>query len=433
MEAIQEIEEKEVGRFMISNIRLLAPLSLIFATGGFVCTLFLPSTFFVSILRSFFEAAMIGGLADWFAVVALFRRPLGLPIPHTAIIPRNRAKIEQAIVGMVNTLLPPETIISRIAQLDIVGRFIAFWDEETKRKWFMSILGRTLHTILARIDVKEAALILCEFGKAAATGWAPRISKEAARYLAANYNKAYSTPERLFALCVQALNNFVKSRGSVEFLQRALEELLDTVTLTAWLKWCGVLNSRELSEKIIARVSYGVELELNKEPNLLRDGYKQIYKNVTRQLNDPQSQTSLTLDKWWNGIVNGGDALAVIEKYLRRYLTDALEDLEEDDSRIQANIELALIRLVANLKADSKSRERAATWVNKQLSSLVLTNHSNIAQIVRDTLEKNFSDEKLVRWIEEKVGADLQYIRLNGALVGGLVGVGIFFLRSAFG
>lgn len=433
MDAIQEIEQKEVDRFMILNMRLIAPLSLMFATTGFVCTLFLPNTLFVGILRSFFEAAMVGGLADWFAVVALFRRPLGLPIPHTAIIPRNRAKIEQAIVGMVNTLLPPETIISRITQLDLVGRFIAFWGEVAKRTWIVSTLGQTLQTILARIDVKETALILYEFGKAAAAGWAPRISKEVSMYLAANYNKADATPERLFVLCLQALNNFVKSRGSVEFLKKALEQLLDTVTLTTWLKWFGVLNSRQLSEKIISLVSNQLELEAKKEPNLLRNGYKQIYKNMTRQLNDPQSHTSLALDRWWNGILNGKEMLAVMEKYLGQYLADALEDLEEDDSKIQMHVELALTRLVENLKADDESRNRASVWVNQQLSSFVLSNHGNIAQIVRDTLEKSFSDEKLVSWIEDKVGADLQYIRLNGALVGGLVGVAIFFLRSALG
>jgi len=414
------------------NIRLIAPLSLMFATLGFVCTLFLPNTLFVGILRSFCEAAMVGGLADWFAVVALFRRPLGLPIPHTGIIPRNRAKIEQAIVGMVNTLLPPETIISRIAQLDLVGRFIAFWGEEAKRKWLVRILGGTLHTVLRRIDVNQAAQILHEFGKAAIAGWAPRISKEASVYLAANYNKADSVPDRLFGFCIQALSNFVKSSGSAEFLKRALEELLDTVTLTAWLKWFGVLSSRELSEKIISLVSRQLELEAKKEPNLLRNGYKQLYKNLTRQLNDPQSHTSLTLDRWWDDVVKGKETLNLLEKYLGQYLADALEDLEEDDSRIQLHMELALGRLVENLKADDESRNRASVWVNQHLSSFVLSNHGNIAQIVRDTLEKNFSDEKLVSWIEDKVGEDLQYIRLNGALVGGLVGVTIHLIKTVF-
>ena len=373
---------------------------------------------------------MVGGLADWFAVVALFRRPLGLPIPHTAIIPRNRAKIEQAIVGMVNTLLPPETIIARIAQLDLVGRFIAFWGEETKKKWLLNILARTLHTILGRIDVKPAAQILHEFGKAAVAGWAPRISKEVSVYLADKYDKADSVPEKLFALCIQALSNFVRSRGSADFLKRALEELLDRVTLTAWLKWFGVLSVHDLSEKIIFLVSKQLDLEAKKEPNLLRNGYKQLYKDLTRQLNNPRSHTSLTLDRWWDGVVNGKETLNLFEKYLDHYIVDALEDLEEDESQIQLHIELALSRLVENLKTDDESRNHAALWVNQHLSSFVLSNHGNIAQIVRDTLQKNFSNEKLVNWIEDKVGGDLQYIRLNGALVGGLVGVVIHLVKT---
>ncbi len=412
------------------TIRLIAPLSLAFATLGFVCTLFLQNTLFVGILRSFCEAAMVGGLADWFAVVALFRRPLGLPIPHTGIIPRNRAKIEQAIVGMVNTLLPPDTIIARIAQLDLVRRFIAFWGEDAKKKWLVGISGRTLHTVLRRIDVKPAVQILHQFAKAAVAGWAPRISKEVSVYLAANYNKADSVPEKLFDFCIQALTNFIKSSGSAEFLKRALEELLDNVTLTAWLKWFGVLSVQDLSEKIISLVSRQLELEAKKEPNLIRNGYKQLYRNLTRQLYDPRSHTSLTLDRWWDGVVNGKETLNLLEKYLGRYLADALEDLEEDESRIQLHMELALGRLVENLKTDDESRNRASVWINQNLSSFVLSNHGNIAQIVRDTLEKNFSNEKLVSWIEDKVGGDLQYIRLNGALVGGLVGVTIHLVKT---
>jgi uncharacterized membrane-anchored protein YjiN (DUF445 family) len=147
-------------------------------------------------------------------------------------------------------------------------------------------------------------------------------------------------------------------------------------------------------------------------------------------LNDPQSHTSLTLDKWWDGVVNGKEALNLVENCLDQYLGDALEDLEDDESRILLHVELAIGRLVDKLKADDESRNRVSLWVNQHLASFVLSNHSNIAQIVKDTLKKNFPNEKLVSWIEDKVGGDLQYIRLNGALVGGLVGLTIHLAKT---
>ena len=128
--------------------------------------------------------------------------------------------------------------------------------------------------------------------------------------------------------------------------------------------------------------------------------------------------------------MNGKEALNLVENCLDQYLGDALEDLEDDESRILLHVELAIGRLVDKLKADDESRNRVSLWVNQHLASFVLSNHSNIAKIVKDTLKKNFPNEKLVSWIEDKVGGDLQYIRLNGALVGGLDGLTIHLAKT---
>lgn len=430
MEVYKEAPGEEADGFTLMNIQYLAPLSLGIATCGFAITFVLPDTFPVGVLRSFCEAAMVGGLADWFAVVALFRRPLGLPIPRTAIIPNNRDKIEQAIVGMVNTLMPPQTIISKIANFDIVGKFIAFYGDEVKRNWLLDLVNRTLHNVLKRVNVKEVASILNEFLGSAMKQWAPRISKEICMYLAASYPKPDSIHERIFGFSLKALEDFVRSSDSVQFLTRVLEELLDRDTLTAWLKWFGVLNVPDLSEKIISFVSMQIYLETKKEPNLLRNGYKQLYKNLTRQLNDPMSQTSRTIDSWWDSVVGGPEMETRMEQYLNKYLAATLDDLEEDESRIRLYLQQAIGRFVDDLRTNQESRSRLTRWLNHHLSSLVLSSHGSITDIVRDTLA-NFSNEKLVSWIEEKVGGDLQYIRLNGALIGGLVGVTIHLVKTA--
>jgi uncharacterized membrane-anchored protein YjiN (DUF445 family) len=419
---------KQDSRLM--DIRYLAPLSLAIATCGFAVTFVLPDAPPVGYLRSFCEAAMVGGLADWFAVVALFRRPLGLPIPGTAIIPRKKKEIDQAIVGMVKILMPPQTIISKIAGFDIIGKFIALYGDEAKRNWLLEHVSRTLHSVLKRVPVKDVTRIMNEFLGAALKQWAPRISEEISMYLAANYPNRNSVPEKIFGFLLQEMRNFVRSDGSVEWLTRALEEHVAKETLFAWLKWFRLLSVQDLAEKLISIVSNELELEKKGEPNSLRKGYKQLYKNLTNQLHNRGSQTSRTIDHWWNSVAGGPQMGALIERYLNEYLTAALEDLGEDESRIRRYLERGIGRFVDDLRTSQEFRSRATDWINHQLSSLVLNHHDSIGEIVTDTLE-SFSDKKLVSLIEDKVGGDLQYIRLNGALVGGLVGVTIHFVKAA--
>src|SRR5919205_2901935 len=96
----------------------LATISLIIMGIGFIATIPLQDSFWGNILQGGFEAGLVGGLADWFAVTALFRHPLGIPIPHTALLPKNREKITKALVSTVeNELLSKETIIARLQQI----------------------------------------------------------------------------------------------------------------------------------------------------------------------------------------------------------------------------------------------------------------------------------------------------------------------------
>lgn len=108
---------------MKTNQRALILLVIMFI--GFIITLFPQNTPIITILQSGFEAGVVGGFSDWFAVVALFRYPLGIPIPHTALLPRNRKRITEGLVSIVeNNLLNKSSIINKVHELEVVKKIL---------------------------------------------------------------------------------------------------------------------------------------------------------------------------------------------------------------------------------------------------------------------------------------------------------------------
>src|SRR5919205_3681366 len=98
----------------------LATISLIIMGIGFIATIPLQDSFWGNILQGGFEAGLVGGLADWFAVTALFRHPLGIPIPHTALLPKNREKVSEGIIYMIeNDWLSKESVTEKISKISI--------------------------------------------------------------------------------------------------------------------------------------------------------------------------------------------------------------------------------------------------------------------------------------------------------------------------
>ena len=171
-------EPREIdGEARLRRMKFVALGCLAVATAVFIATLFLPPTFAVRLVKAGAEAAMVGGLADWFAVVALFRRPLGLPIPHTAIIPANKDRIAASLAEFVrDKFLNPQALAALIQQNDPVQRFAEWLSEPTNARrvgrhtadlvggWLdlvddkriQSFIGDAARTLVGRLDFSPA-------------------------------------------------------------------------------------------------------------------------------------------------------------------------------------------------------------------------------------------------------------------------------------
>ncbi len=155
---VTRVEGKELTIVMSGKAKYTAGVSLIVMFIGFVATIPWDSIAWVRFIQSGFEAGLVGGLADWFAVTALFRHPLGIPIPHTALLPKNRERVTQALISIVeNELLSKESLTRKLESLQIGRRLLELIERKLGTTEAKAALIRLIETVLEQIPWDEAA------------------------------------------------------------------------------------------------------------------------------------------------------------------------------------------------------------------------------------------------------------------------------------
>jgi len=365
-------------------------------------------------LRAFAEAGMIGACADWFAVVALFRHPLGLPIPHTAIVPRSKERIGIAIGRfMANNFLSPRVLADRIRDVDFCG-WVARW----------ILRGGNARNVAQRAtsSLQQALRALPRDDFNAFLSEAVRRGIEAV--------PAAPLASRLLSL--------VWAQGE---MQTVIEYMLDQAS-TALAKNRGVIKSKVskqtsqlipkwidgiLADKIIAGLTR--ILDEMREPN--HPWRVELAATVARLIDklatDPamaargeEIKAQLLSTPQVTGQIDG--------------LWVAIEDRLDDpamQARLTEMIEQLLLAIGERLLNDERIHSGVNRWLRVAVLRSVAPRRAEIAGFIRKVVE-NWDTETLVERIELQVGRDLQYIRINGTLVGGLVGLLIFAVARQF-
>lgn len=373
-------------------------------------------------LRAFAEAGMIGALADWFAVVALFRHPLGQRwIPHTAIIARRKDQIAESLARFVEQhFLSPQQITSRVERIAIAERAAKWLQKPGSAEKITSRLAGTLPAILTALDDADMRRFLRD-------------------NLVAFANRTPAAPlaSRLLAILVE------KGRHQ-ELLQQALQ------------------FGKVLLEDNLATVEERIEIELRKVPSafgirrlLVKRAARKIVDNLHGSLDDVlanpahpmRDQFHLHALALIHNLENSPDWQQRLEQLKQELLHNPtlshsldtlwtgiksalVNDLHQQQSTIVELLATSLRDLGRNLENDEAFRAKLNSWLLEATHSLA-TNHSHeIGNLIRDTA-RQWNGEEMSAKLESQVGADLQYIRINGTLVGGLVGL-ILHLVGAF-
>jgi len=398
------------------KVTYMAPLSLLAAMIGFILTCRAQNET-LKFARSFFEAAMVGGLADWFAVVALFRHPMNLPIPHTSILKKNRKKITERIVDMLqNKWLTKEAISKKITTYDFSLEVAKFIESEKESSEIKDFVGSLINEVIAR--VKKSNINFLKFIERINTEISKiNLLEPALGAVEKNFDKI-----RILIL-TEAEHWLIKPEAGY-----ILKEKIRSV----------ILNYAQKYEMVKTAVEFGETIGVLNYEKITNELVAILLKEISDAKDDAGHEICIQLEKIFKSLLDKlktNEKLEALPSIIFAMIATNLnipEVLFKELESCRTDIEDFIYGLVYSyaeaLKANESVNGRFNSWAREQISNFVNNNHEEIGKIVHDNIE-SINDDDLVNQIEEKVGEDLQYIRINGAIVGGIVGTIIYALH----
>ncbi|WP_394662085.1 DUF445 domain-containing protein [uncultured Pantoea sp.] len=410
----------------LKRSKQLALALLLAAAATFIVTLFLPANFWVLGVKAIAEAAMVGALADWFAVVALFRRvPLPLIARHTAIIPRNKDRIGENLGRFVQEkFLDTDSLLALIrrnnpAQLlaqwlnapgnaDRVGRHLlqvmrGFLDltDDARIQQFMR---RAVHRALDKVDLTQSSAMILD-----------SLTKN-------NRHQA------LLDAAIEQLLQLLHKPGTREFF---------ALQIVRWLKRehpvkAKVLPTEWLGEHSATLVANAVDSILDEvardQGHELRLGFNRaVQRLIDRLKSDPEmAARAESVKQWLKEDESLNRYIGELWQDLRAWLK---RDLSSDDSRVQERVRLAALWLGETLLADEALRSSMNQHLEDAARSVAPEFAAFLTRHISDTV-KSWDARDMSQQIELNIGRDLQFIRINGTLVGGTIGLLLYLLSQ---
>ncbi|PYG46761.1 MULTISPECIES: DUF445 domain-containing protein [unclassified Pantoea] len=413
----------------LKRSKRLALSLLLIAAATFIVTLFLPANFWVLGLKAIAEAAMVGALADWFAVVALFRR---VPVPfisrHTAIIPRNKDRIGENLGRFVQEkFLDTDSLLALIRRhdpsqmlaqwlntpgnADRIGRhllqvmrgFLDLTDDQRIQRF----LRRAVHRALDKVDLTQSSALLLD-----------SLTKN-------------NRHQELLDAAVQQLLRLLHKPGTREFI---------AAQIVRWLKrehpikakmlpteWLGE-HSADLVANAVDSILDQVALDQGHE---LRLGFdRAVQRLIERLKSDPEmAERAENIKSWLKEDETFNRYIGELWQDLRGWLKD---DLNSEDSRVQERVRLAALWLGETLAADEALRASMNQHLEDAARSIAPEFAAFLTRHISDTV-KSWDARDMSQQIELNIGRDLQFIRINGTLVGGTIGLILYVLSQVPG
>jgi uncharacterized membrane-anchored protein YjiN (DUF445 family) len=413
--ALAQIRDSDDRRSDLRRMRIIATLLLVAMTVVYVLTAANEARWpWLAYVRAFAEAGMVGACADWFAVVALFRHPLGIPIPHTAIIPSNKERIGPALGRFItNNFLDARVAHERFAHVDIVGRLAKWLNDPVLRSRILDTVHQALPRILQAIPdpaTQEFLGRVVRYGIESIPA-APLASRVLAILWAGGAAEQALERGIVFAEVSLARQKDVIGQKVAEHSYRWVPAWVDRIIADRVMN--GLLSTlRELRDP---QHPWRIELQ------------KAVQELVTDLANDPDMFAmgeSMKADLLANPLfLEQGKVLwTEIETALR-------SEIPSRSKMITDALDTALRGLGAWLEHDPARRAKLNRRIRLALLRLLLPRRAEIGAYVTHVVN-NWDTATLVDRIELQVGKDLQFIRINGALVGGLVGLIIFTISQ---
>lgn len=394
----------------ISRMWWVATLLLVAMAATFCLSCrFLDQGEWVRVVRAFSEAALVGALADWFAVTALFRRPLGLPIPHTGIIPNNKVRIGKSLGLFVQrNFLTAEVLEGQV--VNISGTIARFLRNAANRERIVAKVRALIPQgvqVLHDDDIKVFLNSQVE-GLVQKTDLA-RASAKVLRALTSN-----QMHEVLLDEVLQQLQEFFRSHRL--WFREQLRQA------SPW--FVPEFVDRKIFDAIAAKTeqTFGDALA-NKQHEFRKRLLESLYNVIIKLESSPDLRAK---GEELKRVVLASEGFRAYVASLRDDLLRAIDaDVSKRDSLIVQALQRALQNVVDTVADSPRLQHKLNRIIRGMLSTLVGKESTYVADLIAKTIE-SWDSKTLVAKLEEQVGDDLQYIRVNGTIVGGLVGLALY-------
>src|SRR3954471_3323864 len=368
-------------------------------------------------VKAFAEAAMVGGLADWFAVTALFRHPLGLPIPHTAIIPRNKDRIGEALANFLKeNFLIPSVVARRMQNIDVAGatgRFLQTPAGEGNR--IRAGASRLIADIFESLDDERLGGIVK--GAISTRLRKMELAPLLGHALASAINEDRHVPMLEAAIRWTARALDANEQLIRDMVRKKANWVLKLAGLDTKLADAIIDGLRKLTVKMSTDPAHPVRVEIEEALVQLANDLqtkpetRARVESIKEQLLDNQS-VSLWLDALWQ---KGREAI--------------IKAARNPDAVLAGKLGEVLKSMGTTLESDPRIRRAINLFARRAVAGMAAGYGSSIFKLVSETV-RSWDAQTVTNRLEAAVGRDLQYIRINGTLVGGLVGVALHVMDT---
>ena len=399
----------------------LAVISLVVMAAGFLLTIPLQDHWWGKLLQGGFEAGLVGGLADWFAVTALFRHPLGIPIPHTALLPNNREKVTRALIRMLEEdWLTISSIMDKMKQIHFTEKILAVLRKEIQSPHFQKALTFFMLGLIKKIDLDKLGAFL---------------EKELKTYLresdasvlvtsVAQGIHARGYDEAALDYILNETGKWAATQDAKQTMGKLGKQLIETTEADGLMKFAIQSFSSLVNEDKMGQMMQTFILNRIRNVSKSDNRYRKIILDwVRKELTGLENRQELLgeINEWKNKLVDELEMDRPIKSILAETKLRMME-LAGDEKFAESSIVPILLKLIEDIGADEEKISAIESWIHKQAAALVEKNHSKLGLLVKENLEK-LDTETLIAMIENNVGKDLQWIRVNGALCGFMIGL----------
>lgn len=403
-----------------------ATILLISAFVGVIVSWPFRHNFWGGLVLAGFEASLVGALADWFAVVALFRHPLGLKfIPHTAIIPNNKQRIIDGIAYLVeNEWLKLSLLNQKIQDYPLIEKVSEALQSDEGKKRLDELISSVMINVIKNINPEDIADFLqnvierdCKI----------KISAELIGNLEKSIKELYG--DDILDFLLDSISELINSEDFYVFTAKTLQKAADDYARGNILRRFGkgigekldVINYYEAANVLVNKLSDRLrELKFRGNPFRAKIKVGLINFKIIGRANLP-----VFLEGWLKRFLEDEDgkrALIDIITAIKYNLFNDFNNKDEKDSVLVRYFADIIINQVNIIKSDEKRRIYLERWLKAEAIKMAERYHNVIGKLVKENLQV-LDEEGFVESIEEHVGEDLQWIRINGTVIGGIVGV----------